>query len=33
MQVNDKIGQLNVTAKMESIEEKLTDLVEEKINE
>ena len=33
MQVNDKIDQLNVTAKMESIEAKVTDLVEEKINE
>ena len=33
MQVNDKINQLNVTAKMESIEAKLSDLVEEKINE
>ena len=33
MQVNDNIGQLKVTAKMENIEAKVTDLVEEKINE
>ena len=33
MQVIDKINQLNVTAKMESIEAKVSDLVEEKINE
>ena len=33
MQVNDKIDQLNVIAKMESIEAKVTDLVEDKINE
>ena len=33
MQVNDKIDQINVTAKMESNEAKVTYLVEEKINE
>ena len=33
MQVNDEIDQLNVTAKMENTEAKVTDLVEEKINE
>ena len=33
MQVNDKIDQLNVTVKIERIEAKVTDLVEEKINE
>ena len=31
--MNDKIDQLNVTAKMESIEAKATDLMEEKFNE
>ena len=32
-QVIDKIDQLNVTAKMESIEAQVTDIVEEKIKE